>query len=73
MCSVKSYVTVPSTKSYFNEFLFVWVLTHCEIEAINGCECLECHGLPVLCCAYLQEGVLKVVQVTMKHDPFDAM
>ena len=27
-CSVKSYVTGPSTKSYFKEFLFMWVFTH---------------------------------------------
>ena len=31
-CSVKSYVTGPSTKRYFSEFLFMRVLTHCEIE-----------------------------------------
>ena len=27
-CSVMSYVTRPSTKCYFNEFPFMWVLTH---------------------------------------------
>jgi hypothetical protein len=27
-CSVKSYVTMPSTKCYFNEFLFIQILTH---------------------------------------------
>ena len=30
--SVKSYVTGPSTKRYSNEFLFMWVLTHDNIE-----------------------------------------
>ena len=30
-CSVKSYVIGPSTKCYFNEFLFMWVLTHNKI------------------------------------------
>ena len=30
-------------------------------------------GPPVLCQAYLQEVVLKIVQVTVEHDPFDAM
>ena len=30
-CSVKSYVTGPSTKCDFNEFLFMWVLTHDKI------------------------------------------
>ena len=29
-CSVKSYVTVPSTECYFNKFLFIWVLTHAK-------------------------------------------
>ena len=33
----------------------------------------ECHGLSVLCYAYLQTVVLNIVQVSMKHDPFDAM
>ena len=27
-CRVKSFVTGPSTKFYFNECLFMWVLTH---------------------------------------------
>ena len=59
-CSVKSYVSRPSTKCYFNERLFMWVLTHDKMEWINGCERSECHGLPmVLCLAYLQEMVLK--------------
>jgi hypothetical protein len=31
-CSVKSHVTGPSTKCYFNEFLFTRVLTHDKIE-----------------------------------------
>ena len=31
-CSVKAYVTGPSTKYYFNEFLFMRVLTHDNIE-----------------------------------------
>ena len=48
-CSVKSYVTGPSTKCYFNEFLFMQVLTHDKIEQTNSCEHSECHGLPVLC------------------------
>jgi hypothetical protein len=40
---------------------------------INGYEHSEYQGLPVLCQAYLQEVVLKIFEVTMKHDPFDAM
>jgi hypothetical protein len=35
------------------------VLTHDEIESINGCEILECHGLMVLCEVYLQEVVFE--------------
>ena len=31
-CSVKSYVTGPSTKCYFKEFIFMWVLTHDKLE-----------------------------------------
>ena len=57
-CSVKPYVTGSSTKCYFYEFLFVRVFTHDNIKQINGCERSECHGLPVLCWAYLQEVVL---------------
>ena len=35
------------------------VLRHDEIEYINGCEILECHGLVVLGYAYLKEVVFK--------------
>ena len=31
-CSVKSYVTRPSTKHYFNDCLFMRILTHDKIE-----------------------------------------
>ena len=31
-CSVKLYVTMPSTKCYYNEFLFMRILTHDTIE-----------------------------------------
>jgi len=54
-CSVKSYVTGPSTECYFNEFLFIMILTHDKIEQINSCEHPEFHGLPVLCWPYLRE------------------
>jgi hypothetical protein len=55
-CNVKSYVTSPSTKCYFNEFLF----THVFINKINqSLWALERHGLPVLCQAYLQEVVFE--------------
>ena len=57
--SVKSYVTGPSTKCYFDEFIFMQILTHDKIELTNGSERSECHGLPVLCQAYLQEVVFE--------------
>ena len=50
------------------------VLTHDKIEYTNGSEQSECHGLPLLCWAYLQEmDFEKIVQVIMKHDLFNAM
>ena len=59
-CSAKSYVTAPSTKLYFNEFLFMRILTHDkEVDWINSCEYSECHGLPVLREPYLQEVVFE--------------
>ena len=58
-CSVKSCVTGSSTKCYFNEFLFMQVLNMMEWNKNNGRECLECHGLPVLSSAYLQEVVFE--------------
>ena len=48
-CRVKSHVTGPSTKCYFNEFLFIRVLTHDKIKSINSCEHSKCHDLLVLC------------------------
>ena len=53
--SVKSHVTGPSTKCYFNEVLFMQVLTHDQIKPTNCCEHSACHGLPISCQAYLQE------------------
>ena len=66
--SVKSYVTGSPTKCYFNEFLFMRVFMHDKIESMNGCERSECHGLPTS-----KRWFLKIIQVTMRHDPFDAM
>jgi hypothetical protein len=48
-CSAKSYLTGPSTKCYFNEFLVMWVLTHDKIKETNGCERSERHSLLILC------------------------
>jgi hypothetical protein len=74
-CSVKSYVTMPSTKGYFNEFLFMWVLTHDKIKQTNGCECSERHGMVSRFCARLTSNrlFLKLVHATMKRDIFNAM
>ena len=36
--SVKAYVTGPSTKCYFNTFLFMPVLMHDKIAWVNGYE-----------------------------------
>jgi hypothetical protein len=58
-CSVKSYVTDPSIKCWFNEFLFMRALMHDKMEETNGCECSECHGVSVLCYAYLHEVVIE--------------
>ena len=58
-CSVKSYVTGPSTKCYFNEFLFMRVFTHDKIELTNGYNRTECHGLLGFVLVYFQEVVFK--------------
>ena len=72
--SVKSYVTGPSTKCYFNECLFMWVRTLDLIEYQQ----LSVFGMPWSPGFYVKPTskkliFLKIVQVTMKHDPFDAM
>ena len=74
-CSVKSHVTGPSTKCYFNEFLLMRVLTH-DKNRIN--QRLRAFGVPwspgfVLGQPPSKKRFLNIVQVTMKHGPFDAM
>ena len=55
-------------------FYLCGVVTCDRIHYINGCEHWECHGLPVLCVRPTSKSwFLKSIQVTMKHDPFDAM
>ena len=39
----------PKTKCYFNDILFIWVLTHGKLEYINGYDRSNCHDLTVLC------------------------
>ena len=58
-CSVKPYVTGPSTKCYSNESLFTRALTHDKLEQRNSCGHSECHDLPLLCETYLQEVVFE--------------
>ena len=42
-CSVKSYAIGPSINCYFNEVVFMRILTHDKIKQTNGCECF---GVP---------------------------
>ena len=49
----------PSTKCYFNEFLYMQVLTHDGIKETNNNERSECRGLPVLYQTYLQKVVFE--------------
>ena len=72
-CSAKSYVTGPLTKCYFNECLFMWVLTH---DKLDSCEHSENRSamLSWFCVKLTSKRwFLEIVQVTTKHDPFDAM
>ena len=57
-CSVKSYVTGLSTICYFNEFLFMRVLTHDKIKQNINCENRSAMVLLVLRQAYLHKMVL---------------
>ena len=73
-CGVKSYVTRSSTNSYFNEFLLMWVLNHDKLE--NQWLCV--FGVPYMVSRLCvkptsKRWFMKIVQVTMKHDPFDVM
>ena len=75
-CSVKSYVTGPSTKCYnFNELLFMRILTH---DKNRTKQLLWTFGVPWSPNGFLLSlpptcGFGKKVQVTMNHHPFDAM
>ena len=57
--------------AHFHEFLYMRVLTHDKIKQTNSYEHFECHGLHIRPTS--KRWFLKVVQVTMKHDPLDAM
>ena len=73
-CSVKPYVTGHSTNCYFNEFMFMRILTH-EKNIIT--RRLWAFGMPWSPRFVLglppRVKFLKIVQVTMKHDPLDAV
>ena len=55
-CTVKSYVTRPSTKCYFNGSLFMRVLMHDKIDQIHSCDRWNPNW-----------WFLKTIQVSMKH------
>jgi hypothetical protein len=71
-CSVKSYVTEPSTKCSFNEFLFMLVLVHGKnksmVVSIRSVMVSRFCVRPIS-----KRWFLKIILVNMKHDPFDAM
>ena len=75
-CSVKSYATMPSIKCYFNECLFMQALWHTWLNGIK--QRLWAFGVPwshgfVVGLPPSLRWFLKIIQVTMKLDPFDAM
>ena len=49
----------PQPDAISMNFYSCGVLTDDKIEWINGCERMECHGLPILCQAYLQVVVFE--------------
>jgi hypothetical protein len=64
-CIVKSYVTRPSTKYYFKEFLYMRVLMVVSVwSAMVSRFCVR---------PTFKRWFWKTIQVTVKHDPFDAM
>ena len=68
-CSVKSYVTMPSTKCYFNEFIVMWgpriwsSVVRCRSAMVSQF-CVRSTS---------KRWLLRIFQVTMKHDSFDAL
>ena len=72
-CSVKSYVTGPSTKCCFNKFLFMWVLTHDKIGLLTVVSVRSAMVSWYSVKSTSKRWFLKIVQVTMKRDPFYVM
>ena len=72
-CSAASHVTRPSTKCNIIEFLFMRVLTHDKIWWINGGDCSKHIVSWFRVKPTSKRWFLKIVEVTTKHDPFDAM
>jgi hypothetical protein len=70
-CSVKSDVTRPSTKCHFNEFLFMRVLPHETKSMVVNVRSAMVSRFCVRPTS--KRWFLKLVQVIMNHDPFDAM
>jgi hypothetical protein len=73
-CSVKSYATGPSTKCYFKELMFMRILTHDKNRKNKRLWTFRVPWSPTFVLSLpVKNWVFKIVQVTMKHDPFDAM
>ena len=70
-CSVKPYVTWPSTQCYFNEFLFTHVLTHDKVESTTMSVWSDILSRFCVIRPTSKRWFLRTVQVTIKHDPFD--
>jgi hypothetical protein len=76
-CSVKSYVTGSSTKCYLNEFLFMWILKHDKknFKILNSIVVSVWSAMVSWFCvrSTSERWFLKIIQVTMKQDPFDVV
>jgi hypothetical protein len=70
-CSAKSYETRPSTNCYFNEFLFTRVPHTYEIRRYQRLWAFGMAWSPGFVLGLPPKGGFrKIVQATMKHDPF---
>jgi hypothetical protein len=73
-CGVKSYVTIPSTKCDFNEILLTQVLRHNKNKINQQLQAFGMPQSPGFCVRPTSKRwLLKIIQVTMKHDWFNAV
>jgi hypothetical protein len=71
---VKSYVTGPSTKCYFDEFMFMSVSLRMIKENTSTVVSVRSVVIVRFCVRPTSERwLLKIVCVTVKRDPFDAL